>query len=283
MPQLDHLPTQLMRILGIGCQLEIAFEVLHRRARAFELGEQQAAIADFDGIGRRQRNDPLHHGQRLRMFLTLDVDRLQVAQHARQNLFLVGRDQHAGDDRARHLTALHVAQALLQVVQAQRYAAAIRIEHDDAIVYLALYEEMTRKRDATQRQPHAAADFDVEDRETDRYAHAPLQHLVEEAVPRVVVVLDVGREALLVEQESVQREDAFGLTDGLGQSLLQLTSETFDLRQISVDVERIVDALGDQQRRFGKVDFIFGTIDQIPKAGSGGGGLARNHRAHRSS
>lgn len=48
---------------------------------------------------------------------------------------------------------------------------------------------------------------DIDDRERDRNAEAALEHLIEEAVARVVEVVLIAGEALLLEQEAVQGRD----------------------------------------------------------------------------
>ena len=63
---------------------------------------------------------------------------------------------------------------------------------------------MPGKGDAVDAQPAAATDFHVDDRERDRDAGAPLDHLVEEAVLRVVIVGLVAGETELVEQHGIE-------------------------------------------------------------------------------
>ena len=142
--------------------------------------------------------------KRARELLLLEIDRLQVAQHARQDLLLVGRHQPARHDGARHLAALHFAQPLLQVLQTQRDAAAVGIQDHHALLELALDQEVPGKAHPLERQSGTATDLDVQHRQADGDTDTPLQHFVEKAVAWVVVVLQVGREAFFLEQEPVE-------------------------------------------------------------------------------
>ena len=64
---------------------------------------------------------------------------------------------------------------------------------------------MAGEVDARDAQPGAPRDLQVDDREADRDAGAPVEHLVQEAVARIVVVLAVPREAQLVVEILVER------------------------------------------------------------------------------
>ena len=72
----------------------------------------------------------------------------------------------------------------------------------------ASHQEMPRIVDPFHRQPRAPGDFHVDERQRDGNAGAPIHHLVEEAVPRILVVGFVSREADFVEQQFVQRQDS---------------------------------------------------------------------------
>ena len=66
---------------------------------------------------------------------------------------------------------------------------------------------MSGKIHALEPQTGAPSDFEVDDRQADRNAGAPIEDLVQEAVARVVVVLAITGEAELFEEVGVQRRD----------------------------------------------------------------------------
>ena len=71
-----------------------------------------------------------------------------------------------------------------------------------------LDQEVPRERDPLRCEADLLRELDVEHRERDRYAAPRAQHLVQVAVARVVVVVDVAGEAQLVEEEPVQHAQA---------------------------------------------------------------------------
>src|SRR5262245_2273245 len=109
-PQLQHARADLVRIGRVGRELQVTLQVLKRGAEALELKIEQAAVAHLDRIRRRQSDYPIARRERLRVLIVAKVDRFQIAQHARQDLLLAGRHQHAGEDGARYLAAARFAQ-----------------------------------------------------------------------------------------------------------------------------------------------------------------------------
>ena len=63
---------------------------------------------------------------------------------------------------------------------------------------------MAGQADGLEGEPDALGDEQVDQAERDGQALAAGQHLVEEAVARIGVVLDVAAEAVLVEQHAVE-------------------------------------------------------------------------------
>ena len=92
-----------------------------------------------------------------------------------------------------------------------------------------------------------AADLDVDDGEGDRDAGAALDHLVEQQVARVGVVLLVSVEAEFAEQELVGGLDLHEWLGGGVDARLQAEPPLAQLRLVAVDVEAGTLALRDQQ------------------------------------
>ena len=91
-------------------------------------------------------------------------------------------------------------------------------------------------------------------RQTDGDADTALQHLVQEAVARIVVVLDIGCEAVLLEQEPIEPDDQIGGRCVLRDARAQSPGQLVEPAQIVLHVEVRIGELGNQQRRFGEID-----------------------------
>jgi len=70
-----------------------------------------------------------------------------------------------------------------------------------------LDEKVAGHADAVERNAEPAPDLDQNNRQRDRHADSPFEHLVEEGVPRVVVVGSIAREALVDEHMMNERID----------------------------------------------------------------------------
>ena len=85
---------------------------------------------------------------------------------------------------------------------------------------------MSGQSDVVHRQANTRADGGKEDGEGDRYALTRVEHVVEERVARVVVVVRVTGEALFVKQHTAEASDGglcgagVGLVSRLGRPLL---------------------------------------------------------------
>ena len=76
-----------------------------------------------------------------------------------------------------------------------------RVDQPMAAAALGPHDEMTREPHAHGLEPGPGRDRHVHDRERDRDAEPAVEHVVEEAVARIVVVLGVAPEAFFLEQE----------------------------------------------------------------------------------
>ncbi len=156
------------------------------------------------------------------------------------------------------------AQKLAAIEFGQQRAAVERI--DDQIVPVdrarRAHQEVAGKVDAGDLEAGAARDFHVDHRETDRDPSPPVEHFVEKAVARVLVVLTVAGEALFVEQVLVENLDRLGGRDtdtcepGSGG-----VPHRVDAIEIGLRVEgRILDA-GDRER--GRRDIRAGRVQRL--------------------
>ena len=82
---------------------------------------------------------------------------------------------------------------------------------------------------------------------------------------------------MLLEQITIERQDALGIGGGLRQPLGQPLRQPVDPGQIAADVQVRIGALRDEQRRLGQIDLLVGPVDHLAEAGGSGTGLTRNH------
>ena len=117
---------------------------------------------------------------------------------------------------------------------------------------------MTGKGHAHERQAETASDFHVDDGQGDGNAALAVQHLVQVAVARVVVIFHVAGEALLHEQELVEGYQGIFEPGLRRQALLHAGGELINLAQVGLDVQAGVFLDRDEQRRFRQVQLLFG-------------------------
>src|SRR5579862_7064179 len=107
-----------------------------------------------------------------------------------------------------HLGAVaeRAPQELLRVAIFDDVAARERIDHDrraDAVApRIDAREEMPRKSDAARVDAGAPRDLAPDDAQRDRNSETTLDHVGQEAVLRVIVILDVATEAEVAESRA---------------------------------------------------------------------------------
>jgi hypothetical protein len=118
-----------------------------------------------------------------------------------------------------------------------------------------------RKADAVNRQPEPAADLDQNQRERDRDAEAPVEDIVEETVPGIVVLLDVSAESLLLEEKLAHAVKA-------AERVLPRTSspggggQAVQPAKVSLDVQVRILRSGDEQRGRREIDVRLWPLDR---------------------
>src|SRR5690606_29710030 len=133
---------------------------------------------------------------------------------------------------------------------------------------LAANEVVAGEVDALEPESRAAPDVHVDDRQRDGHAGASGEDVVQEAVARVVVVGEVAREPLLVEEVLAKR---LKVRQEVAPRRLPLhtrarrVGELLEARQRRPDVERRVLERRQQQRGFGEV-VLAGAARQLQKA-----------------
>ena len=124
------------------------------------------------------------------------------------------------------------------------------IQHQHAAAQTHAHEEVPGERDALDRQADAPAELHVEDRHRDRHAGTAIDHFIEIAVARVVVILGVAPVAELFVQKLVeQRHDAVFAGCRGREARAQPRRHPFDFADVALDVEVGIGVLRDQQAR----------------------------------
>ena len=156
------------------------------------------AIAPLASRFRGQHEDPVDDGHDLAPLLATPVDPLEVGEHADQELALRHGDElprgelDGAAERASHQLAAGLT--------GQDGAAVEGIEQHVLAGDPRARDEVPGQSDTLHLEAEAAPHLDQDQRERDGDAQAAIEHLVEVAVPGIVVLLRVPREALLLEQ-----------------------------------------------------------------------------------
>ena len=125
----------------------------------------------------------------------------------------VGAQRDVGEA---HLRARGAGEQRLEAGPVQRRAAPERIEDQRFGAAVDADQEVPRETDARGAEAETAGDLEVEDRQGDRDADPPGEHLGEKAVAGIVVVVRVAAKAELGEQPPGQRAPGLvGLAGGV--------------------------------------------------------------------
>lgn len=116
-------------------------------------------------------------------------------------------------------------------------------------------------------QPEPAAHLDQDQREGNGDAEAPVQDVVQKAVPRIVVLLGVPPEPLLLEEELAQAVEAAERI-ALGSCGFGPRGQAVKAVEVRPDIQVRILRPGDQERRQSQIDLGLGSLN-------GGGELGK--------
>ncbi len=209
-------------------------------------------VPDLAGVVRIQEQEPPRDLERLVPGLLLEVDRLEIVQHPGEEVPLADRREMLLLKRDR--SAKRPGHELLTAFGSEDGPTIERIQQHPASLWrLESHDEVSREADAVDGQLQPPADLDQDQRERDGDAEAAVEDVIEEAVPRIVILLAVSPEALLLEKKLAQAmEPTEGIAlrapgPGIGGEPVQAT-------KVRPDVQVWVLRLGDQQRRSRQID-----------------------------
>src|SRR5512140_1168243 len=231
----------------VGLELQHLLQIGRRGLPSAELLANLRALAQAPRVAGLEQQDPVHRAERAGHVVPLLVDGAQVLQHAHQDLPRLRGAEHARIEA--DLVAHRRREALLQLRHAEELAAVERIDHQLAVAQLHLAEEVAGKSHALHAQPAALAPLHVDDAERERDAEAAVQHLVEVAVERVVVVVAVAGKSLLVEQPGVEAPHATLRARARGEAGENARRQLVEAAQVRGLVEVGILLARDRQRR----------------------------------
>ena len=128
------------------------------------------------------------------------------------------------------------------------------------------HNEVPGQADAVDRQSGAAAYVEINDGEGNRDADLALQHLVQKAVARVVVVPEVAAQPVFLEETGIEaRNDAVRLQLH-PQAARNRFRHAVQAPQAGIDIQLGIAFQGDQKRALGQTDFRRRPLDIGRKA-----------------
>src|SRR5690606_41927405 len=99
--------------------------------------------------------------------------------------------------------AVDPVQQVLRLVFEAEPPAVERVQEEPAGLALEPDQEVAGKPDARERQPEPPADLEMDHAQRDRDPDAPIQDIVQERVPGIVIRGGVAAAALLPEEDTV--------------------------------------------------------------------------------
>ena len=163
------------------------------------------------------------HVDRVYQYVFFRVRNADLAEDLTQEIFISAYRAIAGLQHADRFVPWLLTIARNRLLNhwraAQRTADAVRPDDiDDALADVAgedelsaleshLHEKVTWKRNTLERNAQPAADVAIDDRERDRNAGAPLQHIVQTTVARIVVIRCIRGKTQFTKKVPVQFPD----------------------------------------------------------------------------
>ena len=178
------------------------------------------------------------------------VRRLQVAEHADEDLTRGDRGEPARVQRT--AAWAHPGEQRLAAGTVEELAAVKGIEEPVPAAAHCAHDEMPRQPDARRLESGPRRHGHVQHRERDRNPEPALDHVIEEAVARIVVVLGVPPEPLLLEQESGDGRGSPVHVHTRGDPLRGAMAQRVEPLEPVLNVEPHMGLGGDPQRSLGQ-------------------------------
>lgn len=144
-------------------------------------------------------------------------------------------------------------------------AAVEGVDEEGQVVHEAADDEVAGKTDGLELQADALSDEEVHDAERERDPRAALEDLVDEAIARVGVVLDVAVEAPLVEEHAVEDAALFAGAGGLDDELATALGNGIELLHDGRRLETWRNGAGEEERA--GLEFVIQRSDEAAELG----------------
>ena len=110
--------------------------------------------------------------------------------------------------------------------------------------------------DAEQRETDSSCHFHVNQRQRDRNSQPAIQNIIEERIPRIVVVIAIPSQSFLLEQNRVQGVDCVGSVANVASAAGNPLGQRFNPAHVGFDVEVGVFRAGNGKRGPQEVDAL---------------------------
>ena len=192
------------------------------------------------------------------------VDNLQVVQHPRQDVQVVDHLQKGV--LPLQVRAVDFLDPFGAVFRRQELAGVKRIHVEGLGMGAVAHDEVPGQADAVDRQTGAAAHVDIDDGEGNRDADLALQHLVQKAVARVVVVPAVAAQAVFLEETGIEAGNDAMRLELHAQAARNRFRHAVEALQAVIDIQIGIRFQGDEKRAFGQAHVCRRPLDVGRKA-----------------
>lgn len=166
-----------------------------------ELQVQIASVAALQCLTGHKEQDEVADGKRAFEVLLVDIDMLEVVEHAYEQVALGYRLKVVG---MKFDSALgNLANMFSAIMSVQDLTVIKRIDIDSALWEATPHHEVIREAEAVKLYPYALANLHVEQRERDRDTGMFLQDPIQETILRISVVLLIAVKVLLVDEHCI--------------------------------------------------------------------------------
>src|SRR5262249_32099134 len=175
------------------------------------------------------------------------VDPFQVLQHPRQDLFLGYCVKEVR--MKRHLAAVHFLDQLAAFLFGQQPSAIERVDQNLVFVVREFDDEVSGQSYSEDLQPDPPGNLQIKDRERYRDSRSAVDHVIEEAVARVEIVLGIAAEPQFAKE---QVAEAHYSRERVGAKIIARSGQVgdrADLIQIVLDIETRILFSRDEQSR----------------------------------
>src|SRR5215472_11825364 len=247
-------------VLSVGELGQVALPVAEPAPHLTQVAPGDSAIAPLGGRLGIEDEETIDSADHALPVLAAPVGALEVGEHARKELAARHGDVVLGSER--HLASQHAAHQSLAILRGEQGAAVEGVEEDLRVAQTRPRDEMAGQPDALDGEAEALAHLHEDEAQGDGNTLAAVEHVVEEAVARIVVVVAVAREALLHEEILAQAMEASELVGGAARAV-DSAGEAVQALEVGVGIEAWVLPARDGEGGSAEIDAAVGPRHQL--------------------